>query len=605
MKSHHTKQEPDWYISVDFGTTFTTVAFYRRGTPIERIHTIDNFPGEKQHNQTHRQIPTEIWYPKKDAYPFGLIKQRDNRMRFGNEVHRMAEGDEGVDVRKIYDDADRISMMKLLLDKSDYAQASKQRLQKTLESIKAKGHIDEDEDIFFHFFREIFRASKTRLGSDFDEKSIVEVTFCVPVCYSPSAVAVLGAQVERAMHDVQFGTDGQSPCNIFVVHEAEAQAMRALTESLNELDRGETFVLADCGGGTLDIGIYTVALTEPLRLGSEVNEPMAMVGAGDLNDGFRSLVKSILCKELYLENGDVTIHSIISAEVMFKFENDTKRSFQYKDTEETYSFRIRGLRKSRSDDRIQENFLVLTYEDIWNIFRLTVKEIGSMIEDAVMNAKTTGYMVSKIVIVGGFGDSPCLQSYLLEKKDRIAKKLGSPLKLRFSLKNMSAISVATGATMRAVNKASGPSRIPCQSIGILRHIPCDQTEEYSADVLSQESKRNDQEGADYILNTILWVVKKDETARINFYKLDHPYNAGKTMEIGAVEFDISNLKQTIRTANRRTGETIDKAVILVELTVIDRNLEFTARWPPKPEGEVIQGSRKFFSVASAFTPGTQ
>jgi hypothetical protein len=88
--------------------------------------------------------------------------------------------------------------------------------------------------------------------------------------------------------------------------------------------------------------------------------PGAMVGAGDLNDKFRSLVKFILREELYLETGDVTIDSIVSTEVMLEFENDTKRSFQYNDTEETYSFRIRGLKESRSDDRIQDHFLVLT-----------------------------------------------------------------------------------------------------------------------------------------------------------------------------------------------------------------------------------------------------
>ena len=30
----------------------------------------------------------------------------------------------------------------------------------------------------------------------------------------------------------------------------------------------------DCGGGTTDIGIYRVASTEPLRLGTEVHEAM-------------------------------------------------------------------------------------------------------------------------------------------------------------------------------------------------------------------------------------------------------------------------------------------------------------------------------------------
>ncbi|KAJ4342040.1 hypothetical protein N0V87_001366 [Didymella glomerata] len=549
----------------------------------------------------------------------------------------MTKSRSGVDIRKIYDDADRVTMMKLLLDNTEYAQASKERLQETLESIKTKGHIDECEDVFLHFFREIFRASKTRLGPDFGDSSSVEVTFCVP--------------------EVKFGTNGESPCNIFVVHEAEAQAMQALTETLNELERGETFVLVDCGGGTTDIGIYRIALTEPLRLGSEVHEAM-----GDLNDKFRSLVKGILRKELYLENGEDTIDTIVAAEAMFKFENDIKRSFQYDDTEATYPIRIRGLRESRSEDRIRDNYLpsveskLTCYsQDVWNIFRPSVRKIGTMMEDAVVNAKNAGYAVSKVVVVGGFGDSPCLQSYLLQQKDRIVRNLGQPLKLRFSPRNMSATGVATGAILRAINKANGPSRIPCQSIGILRHIPCDQPEDYPAEVLSQPSKWSAAEQKPYVMNTIHWVVKKvslfvsiicqsadflqndemlesvhtvrflsehvfqandrewvveeqlwaSETCTLDFYKLDHEHNAGKTTEIGAVEFDITTLRQRIRTANRRDRETIDKAVILVEMTVIDRNLEFTARWPPTPEGEIIQGSRRFFSVASAFTPGTQ
>lgn len=278
-----------------------------------------------------------------------------------------------------------------------------------------------------------------------------------------------------------------------------------------------------------------------------------------------------------------------------------------------------------------------------------------MMEDAVVSAKNAGYAVSKVVVVGGFGDSTCLQSYLLQQKYRIVRKLGQPLKLRFSPRNMSATGVATGAIMRAINKANGPSRIPCQSIGILRHIPWDQPEDYPADILSQPRKWSAPEQKDYVMNTIHWVVKKvclsigltcqsanffqdnemlesvhtvtflsehvfqsndrewiveeqlwaSETCTLDFYKLDHENNAGKAMEIGSVEFDITDLRQKIRTANRRDGETIDKAVILVEMTVIDRNLEFTARWPHTPEGRVIQGSRRFFSVASAFTPGTQ
>ena len=85
-----------------------------------------------------------------------------------------------------------------------------------------------------------------------------------------------------------------------------------------------------------------------------------MVGSGDLNDQFRSLVRRILRKERYLEKENDTIDTIIAAEVMFKFENDIKRAFQYNDTEATYPIRIRGLKESSGEDRIRNNYLVLT-----------------------------------------------------------------------------------------------------------------------------------------------------------------------------------------------------------------------------------------------------
>ncbi|KAH6633440.1 hypothetical protein C7974DRAFT_171421 [Boeremia exigua] len=632
---------PEWYIAIDFGTTFTTVAFHRRGAPTERIFTIDDFPGEKELHLSGRQIPTELWYPKINARPSSYVKSHDIRLRFGNEVHRLAEDADSVDIHTMYDDSDRVTMMKLLLDHTDYARASKERLQEKLEIIKAEGHINENEDVLFHFFREVLRASKTRLGFDFNGASTVEVIFCVPVCYNPSAVAVLGAQIERAMKEVRFGTDGESPCHMFVVHEAEAQAMQALQQAHHQLQRNQTFMLVDCGGGTTDIGVYRIAGTEPLRLENEVYEATgAMVGAGDLNNMFRNLAKRILRHELYLESGEDTIDTIIEAEAMYKFEHDLKRNFKYNDIEQGYGIRIRGLKRSQSDTRIRDNYLVLTYQDMWSIFKPSVEKIGRMMEDAIVYARLAGYAVSKIVVAGGFSDSPCLTSYLAQQTDQLSRKLEQQLDLRFSSRNLSATGVATGAILRAINKANGPSRIPCQSIGVLRRIPCDDdNEDYAADVLRQPRKWSTEEAKEYVMDTIFWVVKKNhvrlesvytvrfdsehvfqphetewiieeqlwasESCTLDFFKVDHANNAGKTMQIGAVEFDISDMRQEIRAANREAREKINKVVIMVEMTVIDRNLEFTARWPATPEGQVIRGSRKFFSVASAFTPGTQ
>lgn len=44
--------------------------------------------------------------------------------------------------------------------------------------------------------------------------------------------------------------------------------------------------------------------------------------------------------------------------------------------------------------------------------------------------------------------------------------------------------------------------------------------------------------------------------------------------------------------------------LLMEMTVIDRDLRFIARWPPTEHGNVIEGNQQFFSVVTAFGLGT-
>ena len=164
-------QPPDWYVAIDFGTTFTTVAWYRRGMPIQHVQTVDNFPGETRLDQVNKQIPTELWYPREDASPSKYVLPDDIRLRFGNEVHRIGARAELPELCAIYDDADRVTMMKLLLDKTEYIQATKERLQKTLESLKLKNYIEKDSDVILHFFQEVLKATKTSLGYNFKAES--------------------------------------------------------------------------------------------------------------------------------------------------------------------------------------------------------------------------------------------------------------------------------------------------------------------------------------------------------------------------------------------------------------------------------------------------
>jgi hypothetical protein len=84
---------------------------------------------------------------------------------------------------------------------------------------------------------------------------------------------------------------------------------------------------------------------------------------------------------------------------------------------------------------------------------------------------------------------------------------------------------------------------------------------------------------------------------------------GKTTELGAVEFDLTYLKDEIR---RQSPEEFDneenyiEVNIRIRLKIIDRNLDFTAYWPADDpdNAKVIRGSHKLMNVVSAFKPGT-
>jgi len=92
--------------------------------------------------------------------------------------------------------------------------------------------------------------------------------------------------------------------------------------------------------------------------------------------------------------------------------------------------------------------------------------------------------IDRVVLAGGFGDSPALKEHLSIAPGRINGLRGANMKLIFTPANTSAASVATGAVIRSQNREKGPKRTPCQSVGIIRHVPRDE-ELYEPEVLAQ------------------------------------------------------------------------------------------------------------------------
>lgn len=149
-----------------------------------------------------------------------------------------------------------------------------------------------------------------------------------------------------------------------------------------------------------------------------------------------------------------------------------------------------------------------------SIFDESLEKIDTLMRDQIRHAWRNEKEIDKVVLVGGFSDSPALREYLgdsLQKLNKQAVHQGRQvdnIELVCSPINTGAASVAIGAVMRAMDKKNGPERTPRRSIGMLHHIPRNpEPGTYTSEVLSQSYTRAKVSDRDYIMNTIFWIIK--------------------------------------------------------------------------------------------------
>ncbi|KAM0137380.1 hypothetical protein ACHAP3_004187 [Botrytis cinerea] len=645
-------------ISTDFGTTFSCVAFASTKNDIGIVRGYATDPMTIQ-KKPRFDVPTESWYlTKAKMEELAAEKNQDMdepMLRFDDDddsdddSFNGAQDQYGLTPRIMYwgyevqdklsePDLDKkqyysIMRSKLLLDTSYETEKIREELKPTLKTLKAKKYIKSNEDVIVQYLEQLFLHTKRYLRDirRLKDTTIVEHVLCVPVIWSPSACRKMQSAMEIAIQRSSLGGIN----NLFLVSEPEAAAAYVLKYS-KSIGRGETFILLDAGGGTVDTTTYTVSKEHPLKLmREEVTAAGGLYGSSYLNEAFgEHLFGRLESEKSDIEIYGKTIQGIVDQQTI-KFENSLKRAMDVTNENMAPIFlNIDGLRENPAKGFL-ENRIKIKRNDFWKIFERCLRGIMDLMLNQIKLSMEAGLIIKKVILIGGFSNNPSLRKILERRLRKLTRESGVCIELEtVNDPEYLETAMASGGILRAFNKDNDElERISLCSYGFFLQEPHD-----PIGIPAHKNVKPILDSGDGVpyLEVLDWVVKKGEiipadkeyrmdvhfifpatqnkfiykqelyvsdTSTEQHYKFTHPKNRGAQIA-GIIHLDFVELirsgtiQETIEQEGRKLLRYYRVDFELV-MKVKGRNLEIEGCIG----GETFGGQQ--ISIAAAFVPGTK
>ncbi|KAL8947714.1 MAG: hypothetical protein Q9222_006038 [Ikaeria aurantiellina] len=340
-------------------------------------------------------------------------------------------------------------------------------------------------------------ALKQCMGGSTGSSLPIQWVLTVPAIWSDSAQA----KMRKAAQKAGMGTGSE----LVITSEPEAAALYALRELVPcVLGVGDTFVLCDAGGGTVDLITYEIKATTPrLKVVEVVKGDGGLCGSIYLNRRFKAFLRNKLADH-------PKWHEDMLEEATKKFENEIKRTYNgSKDRED-------DVPVPAFPDSEEHNVRRARYRmqgaDLFDIFEPVIHAVVDLVVKQIEASKAAGCNVSGVVMVGGFGANSYLCERLrlaVEREDIRVWKTGN-----------SWTAVVRGAVMKGLEEASTNG---CSVDGRIarNHYGTESAKDFDSTVypLTQRywSAANDR----YEVNTYDWFVHKGEQVKENKPKLLH------------------------------------------------------------------------------------
>ncbi|KAK8058896.1 hypothetical protein PG994_009344 [Apiospora phragmitis] len=374
-------------IGIDFGTTYSGVAYAITEDP-DRRHAILTWPssGGREDGSTIDKVPTTIRYlPQRGEFEWGpQISEEtvhpDEIMRWFKLGLQTFKDDPPEDIRNMVTRPDSDSLVK---------------------------------DYLFGLGEHVLHFLRQRLGSDamngLIRRSAIQFVLTVPAVWDERAKDRTDRAFVEARNLARIG-------GVTLVSEPEAAATYALHTMLQEssLDIGQTFIVLDAGGGTVDIITYTITALHPVL---QVREAVAATLANE--EGF---------------------DNELLGRARGEFESKIKRLFSHASMPNgTFTVPLYGMANNR-EAGIRNGRLNLRASDVHAMYEPCVLKTIRLVKDQIRTAQVP---INAVILIGGFGNSVYL-------RERLKKDIEDDMKVPIHFSKDSSLAVVYGAVMRGI-----------------------------------------------------------------------------------------------------------------------------------------------------------
>ncbi|RFU72730.1 hypothetical protein TARUN_9533 [Trichoderma arundinaceum] len=394
-------EEPTIVIGIDFGTTYSGVAWAASGLP-NRINIITNWDAVKHHCSDKEKAPSAISYDGSGKITWGY---------------------------SIPDKESAIEWFKLcLLDESDIPKAirNSKRLQAARDSLRQSDRrvVDVISDYLKKLWKHTILTIKRSIGERLVNFSRFKVVATLPAIWPVYAQIRMNEAIEKAgILDARPAGD----TTLAFLSEPEAAALATMKDIFRynkaNMEIGDHFVVCDAGGGTVDVITYTVIQLDPLRVEESVKGDGKLCGASFLDERFMDILRAKL-DEMSPDAWQILENSgALSRIINVDWENGIKTQFRNTDQHWVIQMPVNGPKRTHDEFRFSD--LKFDVKEAQPIFKPVMAEISQLVIDQIETVKKKYKKEPKcVILVGGFGRQPYLYTCIQVALERDIKLEG-------------------------------------------------------------------------------------------------------------------------------------------------------------------------------------